>query len=200
MISIKASPVFLHLFAWLIFLTIPLIFMTQDGTQGILKVVATFPYLQFCFLYILIFYVHTEVLIPRLFIEKKYILYWLILLFMLASVFVLKPFDKLVSISRAERGMEMNGFNRPNDFNHRPPGDFNGGGPPPDRPYRDGQPSNDDRPGSIIPGSGPALHFDITGIFIFFMMIGLGSAIQAIKQWRVSEKRAILAEAQKATA
>lgn len=214
MISIKASPVFLHLFAWLIFLTIPLIFMTQDGTQGILKVVATFPYLQFCFLYILIFYVHTEVLIPRLFIEKKYILYWLILLLMLASVFVLKPFDKLVSISRAERGMEMNGFNRPNDFDRGPPGGFNGGDPPPDRPYRDGQPSNDDRydngfrpnndrnnrPGSIIPGSGPALHFDITGIFIFFMMIGLGSAIQAIKQWRVSEKRAILAEAQKATA
>jgi hypothetical protein len=190
MIGSRAYPVLLHIFAWLIFLTIPLIFMTQEGMQGIFPVMLSLPYLQFSFLYILVFYLHTALLIPKLFLLKKYAIYLGALLILLALVFTLRPFYKLVSVSRANREFSSQPPDNQELFDRPPPppNNWDNGSPPPNGGFR---PSHQ--------GS-PAVQFDITGIFIFFMMIGLGSAIQAIKQWRVTEKRAILAEAQKVTA
>ncbi len=47
---------------------------------------------------------------------------------------------------------------------------------------------------------GPERHFDITSLFIFIMIIGLGSALQSMKQSQLFERRAIQAEAEKVNA
>ncbi|RZL15412.1 MAG: sensor histidine kinase, partial [Pedobacter sp.] len=43
-------------------------------------------------------------------------------------------------------------------------------------------------------------HFDIISIFIFIMIVGLGSAMQSMRQSQLFEKRALVAEAEKASA
>lgn len=39
--------------------------------------------------------------------------------------------------------------------------------------------------------------FDINSLFIFLMVIGIGIALRTLKEWQLTEKRAILAEAGK---
>ncbi|MCX2480650.1 sensor histidine kinase [Pedobacter sp. MC2016-15] len=183
MISIKRSLALLHLIAWLIFLTIPVIFMTQNGRSDIFQIATSSRYLLFSSIYIFVFYLHTEILVPKLFLQQKYTAYWLALLLLLFAIVLIKPFDQLVSQNRMD--------NRPQPHEMPPP-------PPPGRSHFEGLP----RPGieRAIPGRFPAMQLDITAIFIFVMMIGLGSAMRSMKQWQLSEKRALLAEAEKATA
>lgn len=176
----KASPVLIHLAAWLLFMTIPLLFMTQGQPLSNLSGSILLPYFQFCLLYISIFYLHTNWLIPVYFLRKKYLVYSLILTLLLVFVFFIKPFDALMKQNRpGERRVNQTTMHRP---------------PPPPAPqggFSKQPPAHNFNPGA---------HFDITSIFIFIMIIGLGSALQYMKQWQRFEKRALQAEAEKATA
>jgi len=174
MIRLRASPVILHITAWLSFMTLPLLFMNQGQPLDNLTGPRLFPYLQFCGLYISLFYLHANWLIPRYFLRKKYRAYVLALLLLLLAVYSIRPFDNLMRQNQPVRQQPDR------TVMHRPP-------PP-------------DRPGHAPPPQNPFSHFDITSIFIFIMIIGLGSAFQSIKQWQLYERRAILAEAEKANA
>jgi len=104
---------------------------------------------------------------------------------MFGAVYVIKPFDMLVSQSQSKENM------RPPD--NRPLEDKRFG-PPPEH----------------IPGKVPAFpeferarnvrHFDITSVFIFIMIIGVGMAFESMKQWYQFEQRSVKAEAEKAIA
>jgi two-component system LytT family sensor kinase len=163
--------------------------MTQNGNTEMLGIATSLPYLLFCAVYISVFYLHTELLIPILFLHKKYITYGMALLVLVTAVFIIKPFDKLVSQNRiGEQSIHqgLREFDRP-----PPPGSQQGSTPDNFKPFP--------RESKFQPNS-PTVHFDITGIFIFLMIIGLGSALQAMKQWQLSEKRVIISETQKAVA
>ena len=55
------------------------------------------PYTWLFFItYGLIFYLNTWFLLPRFYLEKKYIIYAVSILMVLAAVWALKPFDQLV--------------------------------------------------------------------------------------------------------
>jgi len=166
---VKASPILLHILAWVLFMTLPLLFMNEGGPLTDFDGALLVAYLRFSALYMALFYLHTELLIPRLFLRKKYVPYCLALIMLVSLIYVIKPFDRLVSHNQHKKELRKP-FPPPHGF---------------------------DKPGRH---DTPPMHFDITGIFIFLMIIGLGSAIQTMKQWQISEKRALLAEAEKTRA
>ena len=46
----------------------------------------------------------------------------------------------------------------------------------------------------------PGMHFDLMSMFIFITLTGLGTALRSTKEWQLTEKRAIQAEAERANA
>ena len=46
----------------------------------------------------------------------------------------------------------------------------------------------------------PGLHFDLMSMFIFITFMGMGTALRSTKEWQLTEKRAIQAEAERANA
>ncbi|RYE44681.1 MAG: hypothetical protein EOP48_22460, partial [Sphingobacteriales bacterium] len=189
MIHLKASPILFHIAAWLLFMSIPILFMTQGQFPGNLEQSIFLPYLQFCGIYMALFYVHANWLIPRYFLKKQYLFYSTVLIILLAAIYMVKPFDSLIKQNHSEQALIRNSL---------PPR-----GPEPHfdmpLPNRDFPPSADhQRPERFRENS--FQHFDIISIFIFIMIIGLGSAMQSMRQSQLFEKRALVAEAEKASA
>ena len=154
---------------------------SQSGNNDIFSILSS-PYTWLFFItYIFIFYLNTWILLPQLYLKKKYFLYAVSILLLLAAVWILKPFDRLVtnrnpSVSIIEQ--------RP-----KPPrGDFRK--PPPGNP-----------PGPPRPQSGRrSPRVDVVSIFLFIMILALSLAIQIRQRLRLAEQRALKAEADKANA
>jgi len=189
MLRPKAFSVFLHIAGWLLFLILPLLFM-ESGQEGNWPgILYSLPFLRFCVCYISLFYINIYFLIPDYFIRKKYIAYFSFAILLFIGVFYLRPFDKLMnSRNRNFRRMEMDGRIQ-RDFNMPPPppGEFNG------RNFGPGPHMNE----------GPrrmGRRIDINSLLIFILVMAFGMAIRSVEQWQITEKRAILAEADKAIA
>jgi len=194
MYRLKTFSLILHIAAWLLFLLFPLLIM--DNAEGIAikpSVLLTWPYLQFCICYILLFYINSYFLIPRFFILKKYGTYFLCVLLLFIGIIYLRPFDRLMS-SRAQafRNREMT---RMTNMYGKP---FMDGAPymgqlPPDTGFRYGPPGRQD--GRMRPH-----HLDVNSQLIFVLIMAFSLALRSVEQWQITEKRAILAEADKAIA
>lgn len=190
MTRLKASPIILHLAAWMLFMSFPLLFMNQGKSLSDIDASTVWADFEFCGLYALLFYLHAYWLVPKYFLKKKYAVYVLSLFLLLGVVYFIRPFDRLVGRNRIAREMKLPALRlpqpgRPFDHPFGPPGEHKGMPPPPHR-----------GPGE----KRDITNFDITGLFIFVMMMGLGIALQSIKQWQLFEKRALEAEADKANA
>ena len=194
MYRLKTFSLILHIAAWLLFLLFPLLIM--DNAEGIAikpSVLLTWPYLQFCFCYILLFYINGYLLIPKFFIKKKYLSYCLCVVLLFAGVIFLRPFDRLMS-SRAQafRNREMNRmspvYGRP--FREGIPSVAE---PQPNREFRNWPPGGPD--GKMRPH-----HLDVISQLIFVLIMAFSLALRSVEQWQITEKRAILAEADKAIA
>lgn len=170
MIRLKTSPVWMQICCWLLFMSFPLLFLSQGNDQAHFTADTFSAYVLFNVIYIAIYYLNTEVLIPAFFLTRKYLIYFFTVFLLLSAVFFLKPFHHLVNGNFQSRRPELR-RNIP---------------PPPPRP--DFERPKEDRV------------FDITSVFIFIMMIGIGAAFKTMKQWHLFETRAIRAEAEKANA
>ncbi|MDX2049403.1 MAG: sensor histidine kinase [Chitinophagaceae bacterium] len=167
----RASSLIIHLAGWLIFLSLPVLFMSRGEEGGYpFSILLSYQYWLFGLTYIFLFYFHSSFLIPGFYLQKQYKAYGIIIFLLFTLVFFLKPFDQLVS----------QGVMPPprNDIPH---------GPPP--------------PGGIIRLHGRGLwKFDIVSTFLFFMVLALGMATQISRRWRMTEQRAARAEADKTKA
>ncbi|WP_182953903.1 sensor histidine kinase [Pedobacter gandavensis] len=131
-------------------------------------------YIKFCLLYMVIFYLNAYYLFPKLYFNKKYLMYGLsIITLLVIFVFMIKPFDQLIQLNRKPRSAISK--------THLP----------------------DVVKTTTLPGArdrNKGYFFDINSLFIFLMVIGIGIALRTIKEWQLTEKRAILAEAGKTNA
>jgi two-component system, LytTR family, sensor kinase len=182
MIPARTSIVITHIAAWILFLSLPVLFVnSQSGNNDIFSILSS-PYAWLFFItYIFIFYVNTWFLLPQLYLRKKYFLYAVSILMLLAGVWALKPFDRLVnSRNPAVFGIE-----------HRPmPSTGNFSKPPPGKP-----------PGPLHERSGRrSPRVDVVSIFLFIMILAMSLAIQIRQRLRLAEQRALRAEADKANA
>jgi len=164
MLRSKIFPLVLHLLGWVLFMCLPLVFMSQGKSFAHFAENTWGAYCLFVAVYLSSFYLNAYLIFPRLFIRKKYAGYVVAILFMFVAVLYIRPFDNLMKTNRAPHG----------EFNPKL-------GPP--------------------PGPNPApMHFDITSIFVLFTMLGLGTALQAIRQRQLYENKALLAEKDRSSA
>ncbi|QHT70480.1 hypothetical protein GXP67_29425 [Rhodocytophaga rosea] len=204
MIHSKATNVIIHLAGWLLFMVFPLLFMNglRDNTS-IASILASGYYWQFILCYVCIFYLHTYYVFPQIFLKKKYLLYGLIVAIGFVAVYLLQPFDGLLSHNPAgnppfrnkppQERIESN-----TGRNTFPPPEFR---PPPRYESPDslnGRP-NPPPQGRDKPGRRPPL-VDITSQFIFIMIMAMSIATGTLQQWRLIQKRMVQAEADKANA
>lgn len=187
MTMVKASDLIIHIVGWLIFLSLPLLFISgQAGNRNIMGVLSSHYYWLFLSFYLFVFYTHTYIFIPRLYLKKKYIAYGAVLVFLFFAAWVLKPFDHLVADTFHPGDRDMPAQMGP------PPGDMFS--PPGDAP----PPFEEDRPRNRMPRRGAMV--DVVSLFLYIMILALSMAVQITHRWRVTEQRAARAEADKANA
>jgi two-component system LytT family sensor kinase len=182
------APVLLHISAWLIFLMLPFILMRNlEGAQKIATITASVGYWVSFGLYIFLFYFNAYFLIPRLYLQKKYLLYAGGILAALVVIYFVKHWI---------------------DHSYSPHGDpgMPGGGELPKMPFIDSlHPApNNMPPQEFGNGAGrppmPKRPVDLFTIFLLSTIWALSTAMRIIQEWRETEKRAIKAEADKANA
>jgi len=175
-----------HIAGWLFFFSLVAGFVAGTGQDAWPGMLFSKSFLGFSLLYLLLFYLNTFVLIPFIYLREKYILYALVSVGLLAAIMYFKPFDKLMTINRNERA----------DMPGPPPGQMPAPPPPqwenkpgPQMPSRN-QPPQNGRPGKT----------DIVSTILFLAVWSLGLAICIIRQWRITEKKMLQAEADRANA
>lgn len=181
----KIPAVVTHITGWLIFLSLPVLFMAgQAGRDKALDTISSPWYWLLFGSYFVVFYLHTYFLFPKLYVKKKIVAYIGIVVLLLAGVYLLRPFDRLFTqLSRPNRGMMMEERRLLPRNEEMPP-------PPPEFEVRPPMPRREPR----------QQHFDIVSIFLFFLTLSLSIALQNTWRWRSTEKRALQAEAEKAQA
>lgn len=174
------TPVVAHAAGWIFFFSLVLGFLyNSPEVHSISAVVVSWSFIAFCIIYLFIFYVNTYLLIPRLYLKRKYVLYFIAIVILLVAIYFIRPFDDL-----------MGHFTR--GGNDRPPGppDFNPGFDARPEPAVDMPSRREHKPQQT----------DIVSIVLFLTVWSLSTAICIIRQWRITEKRAMQAEADKANA
>ena len=176
MIRPKAINIIAHVAGWLLFFSLFVGFVTNSwDNPNIVRQLLSPEFLLFYFVFLFLFYFNALVLIPQLYLKKKYLVYFSIIIALFIAVYFLRPFDRLMI------------------FGH-PPHDGRGMRPPPPPP-----------PGMPFPPGPPGPHrppvrTDITSMILFVTVWSLSTALCIIKQWRLTEQRAAKAEADKAIA
>lgn len=167
-----------HVIGWLLFLGLPLLFVTQQSGVDTFAISIISPRSWlFLLVYMLVFYLNTNYLIPQLYFRRKIALYLVCLAIGLVSIFYLQPFERLIY-----HPIEMQ-QGRPIDMQNHPK-------PPPPNGYRPQQPPLERRPPTT----------DIVSVFLFGTVWALGMAMRTSEQWRLTEKRVFRAEAERANA
>ena len=182
MMPVRTSAIITHIAAWILFLSLPVLFVSSQARSGdfLSILISSYTWLFFA-TYIFIFYLNSRYLLPQLYFKKRFLLYAIAILVLLIGVWFLKPFDRLVS-SRNHNNTE---------FRPEPRGNLKE--PPPFKPF--GRlPDRDDQPGRRSP------KVDVISIFLFFMILAMSLAIEIRHRLRYAEQRALQAEADKANA
>ena len=100
----KVNTIILHCIGWLLFFSLPVIFIISESFDGdsFHLSVNIFTLLSIS-TYIFIFYFHTYFLFPQLFLNKKRGLYVLSMLALLLVIYFLHPYDNLSNQNRPGR-------------------------------------------------------------------------------------------------
>ncbi|MCC9136098.1 sensor histidine kinase [Pontibacter silvestris] len=186
----KAFSVVTHIIGWTLFMCLPVFFLSHEaGKEQLVLVLSSPAYWKFYGCYIFLFYFHTYLLVPYFFFQKKYVSYAAVILVLFIAVFFLRPFDNLIARSI-----------------HRPAA----GNPGPPREMDVHRPHNTDKMAYPVPpprrgpqGMPPPdfnVQIDIVSILLFVMVMALSLALESTRHLRMTEKRAIRAEADKANA
>ena len=176
----------IHVLGWILFLVLPLTIMSREPNSNIyIQLLLSAPFWLFVLVYGLIFYLNSLFLLPALFLKKKYGLYLVIFLTGLFSVFYFQPFEKLIfqqfhssEYERPERDPEMIAPPLPRNFD---------GEMPPPRRFQNR-------------GAADSPTVDFVSLVLFVIVWVAAMAIKISEQWRLSERRAVSSEADKAQA
>jgi hypothetical protein len=177
--GIRARIIGFHILGWLLFMGLIVGFSIHfEETTFLPARLATATIILFL-VYASLFYSNAYLLIPKLYLKKRTVLYFTIIILLFIGVYFLKPYERLLSLH-----MDHHPFHRPDGF------------PPGDKPF---QPRADMPHMDRGPRGGPG-HLDIISIVLFLAVWSFSTAIQVIKQWRITERRALQAEADKVNA
>ena len=168
--------VLLHVFAWVSFLSLPILFIKNRGVE----VFDLFKHWQFWFFglcFIVPYYLNSLLWTPYVIRKKKYVLYVIsIVLIGFVFAFWLRPFDKLMQMGNIP-GKESP-FHKERPF------------PP---PMRDGEVRPfpmPHPPGKMPPPSQKGIkRLDISSVYIVLLVIILGSLLRMVQYWIQSQQK-----------
>ncbi|MEO6668143.1 MAG: histidine kinase [Ferruginibacter sp.] len=192
----RGYTVAVHVICWLIFLSLPAVFVAgHSANSNFLNSLKSVAWLYFAS-YICIFYLHTYFLFPKLYFFKRYFLYVLSIFILATAVFFLRPFDRLIHIERKKA--HRTAYNNKLIPNNTLPAGIN-------KLYRDSsrnklyeEREHIDHERTERGLMGPRL--DIVSIVLFILIIALSTTIIVIKRWRIAVEQAVRAETDKAIA
>lgn len=197
-----------HIAGWILFLSLPILFVgNQSGGSDFWSILFSWNALLFFTTYVSIFYLNSYFLIPQLYAKKKWFLYALSILVLLAGVMALQPYDNLINKMPDRYSINPNqhpppGRFKPSDRPLSEPGYDELNEPPPGPPDRKGTSFNHPRKSPEPGGRGrhntPFL--DIISIFLFIIILIFSLAINFLLRLRFAEQRALQADAGKANA
>lgn len=168
-----------------LFALTPLIFVfSQSNLTNVSRLLVSYQYWLFLFFYITVYFLLNKIVVPHLYAVKKWALFYVSLGFLLCITVFVKPFDRLVHLP----GRQIH----PNEFVKQGAAGSN----PPISPARreNFAPGNKMRKGPFAP------MFDIVSVFLLLLVVLIVIADYAIKKSRLTEQRAIQAEADRANA
>lgn len=183
---IRGYFIAMHCLCWLIFFSIPALFVAgQSDSINLLTLFSNSAWLFFL-VFVVIFYFHTYLFFPRLYFRKKYLLYFIALFAMAASVIITSPYDRVARIShRNHEEMERKFF---------------------EKALQQPAFNSDAQITKLLPEFRTGLHkhkrlrFDIISAVLFFLIIAVSIALVVIKRWQEDKERAAKAEAEKTKA
>ncbi len=172
----ERSWILIHLFAWLCFLSFPLLFVNEDPAAA-WTMLGRGTFWFFALSFMVAFYGNTYLWIPYVMEQRRYVLYGssIVLLAVLFG-FYLRPFDRLMRFS--------NTVERPVHMPHPPAGDMHREGdfPPPAKP-------------PLQPAAGSlGARIDVASLYIFLLVIALGSLFQVSQRWLLEQRKVQQAE------
>lgn len=203
--NLKTAKLITQIAGWILFFSLPLVFMfNEQGNETSLSIIGRPAYWIFCGTYLLLFYLSSLLLIPGLYLKGRYVTFFSTILLLFIGVYLLKPFDRLMSAQqrfRSQGHMEMPG---PPRTDQPPPSQFHNQPAPFPRPVPgpDGSPSAMEHFQERPPRNAQKdfRSFDIVSVFLFIMVIALTMAIEINKQLYLTQKKAIKAETDRAEA
>jgi two-component system LytT family sensor kinase len=185
----QKNPWILHVTGWLLFIILPLTITSREPDAYLIaSLLRSGWFWMFFLIYLIVFYGNIFVLIPNLFFRGKYLAYIGLFLSGILFVFYFQPFENL--IFKRFHQSEFQNFESDDDQRPKPPPPFETA--PRElrkRPPHAERPERDDS---------PAVDFVSLILFIFVWAVAMATKIS--EQWRLSEKRVILSEADKAQA
>jgi len=93
----KLFSTFIHVIVWVLFCTVPLLIFSGRPFNRTYEEILTCPYyLLFNGSFIFLFYFTTYFLIPRFYLQKKFVAYGISMFLMFVAFFFLKPFELMV--------------------------------------------------------------------------------------------------------
>lgn len=189
MILPRPATVVTHVISWLLFFSLIISFDSLgSGNRQPFTALFSLSYLIFYAVYLFIFYFNLVVLVPQLYLQRRYMLYIASIVLLLLGVYLTQPFDRIYNNHRNEPA-----------FAGRPGPRFGDHPPPRQEQQPPLLPPGEENGDPYRPAAGRQ-HIDIVSIVLFFMIWSLSTAIQIIRQWRITERRAAQAEAGKANA
>jgi hypothetical protein len=197
--KLNVSVILVHFIGWILFLSLPVLFFTGfNNGNGIGRFLFSGAYWLYFAFYCSLFYVHTFVLLPKLYFAGKKIWYTLILIALFFLTLTLRPFDLLTFRRRGFNEREMT--------------------PSEQRMFRDRMPLSptphdpgEMRPPSLNPqnvqppppngfGQRKGQHIDIVSLFLYFLIIALSLALEISRRLAKAEQKLIVTESEKARA
>jgi len=183
MFALQKTSIITTVGAVCIFAVAPLIFvLSQSGFTTVTTLLFSYQYWLFVLFYVGLYFLLQRIVIPQLYLPKKWWLFSSVMILLLTATVSVKPFDRLLHSPGHER------FQR-----ERTPGQAH---IIPDRPFPRDDPFHQD--GNRRGPAGPA--FDIVSVFLFLMLLLIVIADAAVRQSRLTEQRAVQAEADRANA
>src|SRR5829696_5274574 len=127
----RVKRISFHVLGWVLFFGLIIAFVSnfQDGRS--LSGEFIFPFSLFALVFLSLFYLNERILLPKLYLQRKYILYFTITFALLIAVSILKPFDRLVmhSVDRSPDFPSPGKRSFPGGFHDRPSRQMKGRGP-----------------------------------------------------------------------
>ena len=185
MLGNKRATIITHLAGWLIFIGLPMLLLYGlPGYENIFATLLIPGHLIFYGTFIFLYYFNAYFLVPHLYFQKKYFLFFFIIFLMLALFSFLKPFEELIVLRTPHFYPFMNG---PIPGSIPIPGSSSGL-----PPFAERKPP--------APIRGPFGNFDPMSIILFIMTIALGLAERISRQLRLTVQRVAKAETAKTSA